>query len=292
MTGLVEELQREALDPQIPVSTLLRKVKLTAVKLRLDDTVAWADSELSGYKDDVPDYRVVRGILQSHNHHWGWRNVGGDPQTIAALSTRKVSEPIGSLEALIQGAARRGDEPLIIRLPPRTLAALNESNGGGFDDVAVHIGDNIVVGIVEHVRNMVFNWALELEMAGISGEGISFNLAERERALTSNINIERFEGTFHQGDVTGSGNKSYVRSDDKSTNINSNNLFSLLSSAISEGTPEGNTKVEMLRLVRELEATQGGAEYPNTYQRFIAVAADHMALIGPFVPALTALIAS
>jgi len=34
MTGLVEEIQKAALDPKVPVSTLLRQVKLAAVKLR------------------------------------------------------------------------------------------------------------------------------------------------------------------------------------------------------------------------------------------------------------------
>ncbi|MBA4043590.1 MAG: hypothetical protein C0471_04105 [Erythrobacter sp.] len=63
MVGLVEELQRDALDTNVRVDQLLRKVKLAAVKLGLSDALLWVDEELNGYQDreELPDYRKTRG---------------------------------------------------------------------------------------------------------------------------------------------------------------------------------------------------------------------------------------
>lgn len=64
MTGLVEEIQRAALDPNVRVSTLLRQVKLAAVKLNLDSVERWVESELGGYQDssELPEYRKLSGV--------------------------------------------------------------------------------------------------------------------------------------------------------------------------------------------------------------------------------------
>lgn len=45
MSGIIEQIQRDALDPNFPVSALLRKVKLAAAKLKLPKVEDWVDSE-------------------------------------------------------------------------------------------------------------------------------------------------------------------------------------------------------------------------------------------------------
>ena len=55
-SGLIEEIQREALDASVSVGGLLRKVKLAAAKLRLAKVEQWVDSELKGYGERIaPD---------------------------------------------------------------------------------------------------------------------------------------------------------------------------------------------------------------------------------------------
>jgi hypothetical protein len=54
MTSLIEQIQRAALDPNIPVSTLLRQVKLAAAKLQLGETEDWVEKELNGYLSRSP----------------------------------------------------------------------------------------------------------------------------------------------------------------------------------------------------------------------------------------------
>jgi hypothetical protein len=49
--GLVEEIQKAAIDPNAKVSTLLRQVKLAAVKLKLDSVADWVEGELTGHRE-------------------------------------------------------------------------------------------------------------------------------------------------------------------------------------------------------------------------------------------------
>lgn len=51
MTGLIHEIQADALDQTIPVSTLLRKVKVAAAKLNIATDMKWVERELNGYRD-------------------------------------------------------------------------------------------------------------------------------------------------------------------------------------------------------------------------------------------------
>ena len=57
--GIVIQLQREALDENVDIETLLRKAYLVARKLQLKDFEEWISSEQNGYNGDVPDYRTV-----------------------------------------------------------------------------------------------------------------------------------------------------------------------------------------------------------------------------------------
>src|SRR5215510_7491579 len=63
MPSIMEEIQKDTLDHNVPVSVLLRKVKLAAAKLGLPTVEGWVDKELKGYSggDEVPDYRKVTG---------------------------------------------------------------------------------------------------------------------------------------------------------------------------------------------------------------------------------------
>ncbi|MBP8233479.1 MAG: hypothetical protein KAY22_14335 [Rhizorhabdus sp.] len=80
MAGSVEEIQAQALDPNVKVSDLLRRVKLAAVKLQLEDTAEWVDRELRGYSDPetVPTYRRTVGQLRAHTLFHGILPVMGN----------------------------------------------------------------------------------------------------------------------------------------------------------------------------------------------------------------------
>jgi hypothetical protein len=63
MANIIAQIQKDTLDHKIAVSTLLRKVKLTAAKLGLPQIENWVDKELKGYgqSDELPRYREIQG---------------------------------------------------------------------------------------------------------------------------------------------------------------------------------------------------------------------------------------
>ena len=71
--SLVMELQRDALNPDNPVSNLLRKALVIATKLDLKNLENWITLELSGYPDQdlVPDYRTLIGQIEVWNPFHG-----------------------------------------------------------------------------------------------------------------------------------------------------------------------------------------------------------------------------
>lgn len=294
MAGLVEELQREALDPTVSVSALLRKVKLVAVKLQLPEAVGWVDAELNGYPDEVPEYRRVSGQLKSQNPYHGWRTVGGDPEMMDLLSHRGLSEPISSFEATLDRHNKgHGSGTLLIGIPSALNNSICEANGGGYEPIALHFGVNVLATIIDQVRTRVFNWSLELEQAGITGEGISFTMAEKEKASSANITIGEVHGNVHAGDFTGGNQRNYAASSDNSINVSdSSDVFSQASEAIKAGVNDKDAQDKLLELVKEMKATKDNPGFTKAYQKFIEAAGDHMKVIGPFVGPLTALLAS
>lgn len=184
MASLIEQLQADALDQSVAVTTLLRKVKVAAVKLRLNDTIDWAGHELNGYRSEVPDYRVVHGQCMGFDSYRGWTVVGGNAEIVEALSKRAVGQSMSSLEEVISS---EGTE-LTITLSPKIVEGIRNSNPGCLD-VALHISKASICAIVDHVRNLVLDWALDLEKAGIVGEGLNFSSGEKAKAANSSIEI-------------------------------------------------------------------------------------------------------
>lgn len=180
--GLVEQLQSDALDQSVPVSTLLRKVKVAAVKLSLSDTLNWADSELKGYTDAVPDYRMISGRSMAKTSFGDWLAIGGDENVLSALRKRALGQSISSLEELMKSDERN----LMMPYPPSVVSRL----GLDWTEAALFISTSNIAAVIDHVRNLVLDWALDLERAGITGEGLRFTQSEQRAAAASHINIQ------------------------------------------------------------------------------------------------------
>ncbi|MFB9264103.1 hypothetical protein ACFFWD_13120 [Bradyrhizobium erythrophlei] len=124
MPSIIEQIQRDAVDDQVRVSTILRKVKLAAAKLGLGTVEDWVESELSGYNGPVPEYRIVHGRPMSQNPVRGWEPIGG---FIEQLSRRAVGNSVAAIEQMIGDAGKNGS--FQISYPDGILEKLNQSNG-------------------------------------------------------------------------------------------------------------------------------------------------------------------
>jgi hypothetical protein len=64
---LLREIQTTTTDSGIEISTVLRKAKILAARLRNPEFETWVDRELNGYDPDaaaVPPYRKIHGVVQ------------------------------------------------------------------------------------------------------------------------------------------------------------------------------------------------------------------------------------
>ena len=183
--GIVEKLQAECLDDSIPVSTLLRKAKLIASKLKLAEFEAWVDREQGGYDDtpraELPRYRHVRGQPEAQDMY-GWKPImGGTSEFQEAIGTATLAEPIAELEALIQDKEGGG---IAISYSPKAEAVIHRGIGR-VAPLRLDLGMNKIIAVVDAVRNTLLNWSLELEKAGVLGEGLSFN--ERDKVTAAHV---------------------------------------------------------------------------------------------------------
>jgi AbiTii len=257
MAGLVEEIQAQALDPTVRVSDLLRRVKLAAVKLQLDDAIEWVDRELRGYAtpEVAPSYRQTTGQLRAHTPYHGVQPVTGDAPWIKEVCNSSIGDSIAKVEIL----AGDGTQEVIGKVDGRIETAMNKANRSPGTEYYVHTPQSVLLDILEQVRNLVLDWAIGLEKAGILGEGLSFTMEEKKKAANAgtSISIENFTGNIHQGDVTGHQNRTIVASTDNSENIiDISNVFQKLVQTVERDVSDKTDREAVLDIVRNLEATR------------------------------------
>ncbi|MBO9724188.1 MAG: hypothetical protein J7530_07425 [Novosphingobium sp.] len=289
MTGLVEQLQADALDQSIPVSTLLGKVKICAAKLGLDDALEWVDHELNGYfkvhADTLPDYRKGHGTPKAQDQFGNWRPIQiSDEWLEANLSETFLREPVSNYEELLRHESR------VFEMPIDTGIANTLADAYNLPITAMRntIPRGIIHGVVQKVRNMTLDWGLELSRAGIHGEGLSFTASEREKATVSNITIGALHGNFNTGNASGAG-----------AQINqqahlSNDLPAIrdLIAAVQSQVQDVAARSAMVAAAQEIANARSKPSLLAGYERLVSAAANHMSVIAPFLPALGTMLAS
>ena len=203
MAGLIHELQEGASGSTVPIETLLRRMKLASSKLKLSVLENWVESELNGYTETPPSYRVVRGNPAAWNPYNGWIPIQIDNQGLMeAVSTVHMNQNISSLEDALKN---HSSGPLHISMPAEKIAILNELASYKSARMVNQIERGVLVSIISRVRNMVLDWSIEMEKSGILGEGITFSSTEKTQAkeAMTNIKIENFTGVLGSNNTTG-----------------------------------------------------------------------------------------
>lgn len=213
MSKLVIELQKDIIENRLDTISILRKAKLIATKLNLNDFNQWIDYELNGYDkyDDIPDYRKVIGEVKAKNPYYGLIPVIMPSSIAEKLNVRKLFNSVSELIDLSKS------EQSIIMTLPNELSELICANEGVYFPCYFIISKNAVIGIVESVKNHLLEWCLKLENDGILGEEYEFNEAEKEKAKLIPQQINCYGPV-----ITGNVNSSQI----VSGNHNSNNLVS------------------------------------------------------------------
>jgi len=182
LSGLVLELQRDALDSNIRVSDLLRKAFVVSRKLNITEIQEWITHELNGYPNEdviIPEYRKVYGTPKIWNPYHGWQPLNfGDVKIAEQLSHRKNSQAVGELDSLI---SKNDSGSLYIPYPQHIINWVIKEIGVPLQP-SLLVSQTELIGILDNVRNKVLDWSLELESQGVLGEGMSFTEKEKQAA--------------------------------------------------------------------------------------------------------------
>ena len=187
--SIVHELQQAAMDESTQVSALLRKTLAVASKLNLQDSVRWVQRELNGYRPetietDLPTYRIVRCRIMFAISHNEWRPLQFNSSNEAEkLEWVRIYIPLAEIEAHINK-----EEGIGMQLPPEAVLELCRATKTRTEFIR-DISRSSFIGITSAVRNLVLEWALQLEREGIHGEAPSFTSAEKQKAAGSNVEV-------------------------------------------------------------------------------------------------------
>ncbi|WP_337998196.1 hypothetical protein [Oleispirillum naphthae] len=194
-TPIVIQLQSDVLDPKTSIADLLRKVKLVAVKLNLNEVLEWVERELNGYPDDatLPDYRELTGQVKFFNPYHGWRPVICEDNKMEEIISRcPVYQTIASIEEVL--ARSTETNYLVCPFPGQKQAILSKMMGFRTEFQA-HVSPAAFFSILDSVRNRVLDWAISLEKAGILGDGLTFTPKEKEAAkVMTTGNVYHIQG--------------------------------------------------------------------------------------------------
>ncbi len=181
MSSLVHEIQLDAANAAVGVSALLRKALIVSTKLHVSEDVAWIRSELQGYAnaegDEVPSYRRLRGIPQVHNPFHGYIPLQMPPETHERVCSVPLRSSVAEIENLIETS-----EGTIRLTFNAQLADYLMRNMEVAMQPSLVFSTSVFVGILDSVRNRVLQWALDLESAGVLGDGLSFTPVEVQAA--------------------------------------------------------------------------------------------------------------
>lgn len=294
--SLLQEIQKEAVDGNSDLPTLLRKCKILGSKLGYSEFNNWVDSELNGYKDvnDLPDYRVFS--VQSFGHFFG--GFGKKltnapipsncfPEKLHELITHtRLRSPISTYSMLLKETK---DDALQEQWPSEVLSLLS---GKIYQDMNClqawkHIPRGSLVALLDTVRNRILSFVLEIESESPNaGEGgINSNPIPQER-------VAAIYNTYITGNVQNlaSGGHSFHQTASHQEGI-SVEIFDKMLAAINDAKIPDPSAQAAISVISEMRDSVGQPTFTDKYNKFMAILSDHITVIGPiiapFLPLLT-----
>jgi hypothetical protein len=121
---------------------------------------------------------------------------------------------------------------------------------------------------------------------GIGSMGSHFQIKVKRKGA-----FEPHTGGNYNLNVTGSNARVNIGSTDQSTNIAiEGDIFGQIGTALKSGINDQEALKVLIDALDDMKRKKGQSGFVVAYQKFVSLAADHIGLIGPFLPALTNLI--
>ena len=178
MSGIVLELQREALDKTANIESLLRKAYVIAKKLKLEKFEEWIKQEQEGYsiEVEVPTYRYIGGSVYALNPVNGrWIPVGISDGGRNKFSKFPIKEGISAKDNVSFSISSTLTDTFNKTSPFETIYSFV-------------VPKSQLHQVISTVQNSILDWTLLLEENGIEGENLSFTNVEIENAQLPIIN--------------------------------------------------------------------------------------------------------
>ncbi|MEZ5959259.1 MAG: hypothetical protein R3C30_02375 [Hyphomonadaceae bacterium] len=182
--SIVQKLLGDIADPSVTVSATLRTAKIIATKLGQADALVWINNELNGYSenmsaDDLPSYRRLSGTWRAFDQHYGWQTIHfPDPERERMFSQCPIGASLPNIE---HGFKSKDDGGFAFHLTPEKKALMCKAIGRQ-TDVQLDLDSASLHEIIDAVRGLLLDWALELEKAGVSGIDMDFTAREKKDA--------------------------------------------------------------------------------------------------------------
>lgn len=170
--SLLRDIQNVAVDSTTDISTLLRKCKILAARLRNTEFIEWVDSELNGYEkvESLPVYRILDVESQGHFAGSFGRTLNNAPIPPSCLpkefrdqiTKSYLMAPISAYSSLIDNKDRNN----VREQWPADFVALYA--GEIYRDLNCIsawkvIPFNALVAIVDTIKTRILNFAMEIE---------------------------------------------------------------------------------------------------------------------------------
>jgi len=206
--NLVNELQSSA--EQDDVLTVLRKTKRLASKLDRQDISDWLHCEQSGYKNknvSLPDYRKINTTLAINTNGYIPTSFGMVVNGIQDIPSCGLDLPCNlgdSISAVLSMIEEIKNEKQMYRPIEegtefsRSLREFIKIDPMFSRQVTflLHLNAAQVKAIPDQIKDKVLEWACALEVAGVTGEGMSFS--EKEKHTAHNVNFNIFDSHIEQ----------------------------------------------------------------------------------------------
>lgn len=168
---LLREIREDAVDSNVDITTLLRKCKILAARLKNEQFKLWVDRELNGYKtkEELLEYRIVE--VQSYGNFYAttgtWESA---PIPAGCLSGeyREIVERAYLMEGISVYADLVKDKrnsSLKFAWPAELVVLVSEEIYQNMRCVSAwqSIATSSIVGLIDTVRNRVLSFVLEIE---------------------------------------------------------------------------------------------------------------------------------
>lgn len=169
--NLINELQEDILNQSNDLSSILRKAKVLAYKLKNEEMKAWVNNELNGYSDrkELPDYRRFSAVNRGNFYDSFGRQLKNAPITLMNIP-EKVRQRLDKFDLYhgvksLESAIESGENTFKYPWSPEIIALFSDkfyvdfACGEAWKAVNVELYEQVL----DNIRTRLLDFILELQ---------------------------------------------------------------------------------------------------------------------------------